>query len=125
MQHFLNIADFSADELWQFLYTAKELKEELGKGGNKPILQGKILGMLFQKPSLRTRVSFEVGMLQLGGEAIYISPNEVGLGTRESVPDVARVLSGYVDGIETIHVGNRYGKQTRDHFGNCSNAARS
>ncbi len=99
MQHFLNIADFSADELWQFLYTAKELKEELGKGGNKPILQGKILGMLFQKPSLRTRVSFEVGMLQLGGEAIYISPNEVGLGTRESVPDVARVLSGYVDGI--------------------------
>ncbi len=99
MQHFLNIADFSADELWQFLYKARELKDELSNSGNKPILKDKILGMLFQKPSLRTRVSFEVGMLQLGGEAIYISPNEVGLGTRESVPDVARVLSGYVDGI--------------------------
>ena len=68
-------------------------------GYNQPILKGKILGMLFQKPSLRTRVSFEVGMLHLGGEALYISPHEVGLGVRESVPDVARVLSGYVDGI--------------------------
>jgi ornithine carbamoyltransferase len=99
MHHFLTIADFSADELWQFLYKARELKDELKAGGNRPILRGKILGMLFQKPSLRTRVSFEVGMLQLGGEAIFIAPNEVGLGTRESVPDVARVLSGYTDGI--------------------------
>jgi len=100
MQHFLSIADFSAEELWKILYKAKELKDQLKSTGyNQPILKGKILGMLFQKPSLRTRVSFEVGMLQLGGEAIYISPNEVGLGTRESVPDVARVLSGYVDGI--------------------------
>lgn len=100
MRHFLNIADFSAEELWKFLYKAKELKDQLKSDGyNQPILKGKILGMLFQKPSLRTRVSFEVGMLQLGGEAIYISPHEVGLGTRESVPDVARVLSGYVDGI--------------------------
>jgi ornithine carbamoyltransferase len=55
--------------------------------------------MIFQKPSLRTRVSFEVGMLHLGGEALYLSPNEIGLGGRESVPDIARVLSGYVDGI--------------------------
>ena len=64
-------------------------------GGNKPILKGKILGMIFQKPSLRTRVSFEVGMLQLGGEALYLSPAEIGLGKRESVPDVARVMSGW------------------------------
>ncbi len=99
MQHFLSISDFSADELWQFLHKAKELKDELKAGGNQPILKGKILGMVFQKPSLRTRVSFEVGMLQLGGEAIYISPHDIGLGHRESVPDVARVLSGYVDGI--------------------------
>ena len=99
MQHFLNVSDFSADELWQFLNKAKKLKDELRAGGNQPILKGKILGMLFQKPSLRTRVSFEVGMLQLGGEALYLSPNEIGLGGRESVPDVARVLSGYVDGI--------------------------
>jgi len=100
MQHFLSTSDFSADQLWQFLHKAKALKDELiKKGRNEPILAGKILGMVFQKPSLRTRVSFEVGMLQLGGEALYISPHEVGLGQRESVPDVARVLSSYVDGI--------------------------
>ncbi len=100
MQHFLSIFDFSADQLWQFLHKAKALKDELTKTGrNEPILAGKILGMVFQKPSLRTRVSFEVGMIHLGGEALYISPHEIGLGQRESVPDVARVLSGYVDGI--------------------------
>ncbi len=99
MQHFLSIADFSADELWQFLRQAKDLKEEFKSGGNQPILRGKTLGMIFQKSSLRTRVSFEVGMLHLGGHALYISPNEIGLGKRESVADVARVLSGYVDGI--------------------------
>ncbi len=100
MQHFISIADFSAPELWQFLNRAKELKDEWQtKGSNQPILQGKVLGMVFQKPSLRTRVSFEVGMLHLGGHALYLSPNEIGLGGRESVPDVARVLSGYVHGI--------------------------
>lgn len=99
MQHFLAIADFSMDELWQFLHTAKALKEEFKRGGNQPVLKNKILGMVFQKPSLRTRVSFEVGMLHLGGQALYLSPSEIGLGGRESVPDVARVLSGYVDGI--------------------------
>ncbi len=99
MQHFLTTANFSAAELWAFLNKAKELKAELRAGGNAPILKGKILGMIFQKPSLRTRVSFEVGMLQLGGEAIYLSPAEIGLGKRESVPDIARVMSGYVDGV--------------------------
>jgi ornithine carbamoyltransferase len=85
--------------LWNFLHKAKTLKDEFKAGGNRPILKGKILGMVFQKPSLRTRVSFEVGMLHLGGEAIYITPQDIGLGQRESVPDVARVLSSYVDGI--------------------------
>ncbi|MDX1524056.1 MAG: ornithine carbamoyltransferase, partial [Anaerolineae bacterium] len=86
--------------LWQFLHKAKALKDEFKlTGRNEPILRDKILGMVFQKPSLRTRVSFEVGMLHLGGEALYLSPNEIGLGGRESVPDVARVLSGYVNGI--------------------------
>ncbi len=100
MQHFLSIDDFSAAELWRFLHKAKELKTELmTQGGNRPILQGKVLGMVFQKPSLRTRVSFEVGMLHLGGHALYLSPAEIGLGGRESVPDVARVLSGYVNAI--------------------------
>lgn len=99
MKHFLNLADFSTAELWTFLHKAKALKDEWRAGGNQPILKGKILAMIFQKPSLRTRVSFEAGMLHLGGHALYLSPNEIGLGKRESVPDVARVLSGYADGI--------------------------
>jgi ornithine carbamoyltransferase len=82
------------------LRLAKELKETRTRlGQNAPILAGKSLAMIFTKPSLRTRVSFEMGMEQLGGHALYLSPQEVGLGSRESAPDVARVLSGYVDGI--------------------------
>jgi ornithine carbamoyltransferase len=99
MKHLLSIADLSADEVWQVLNLARELKEEWQKGGNRPILKGKTLGMIFQKPSLRTRVSFEMGMIHLGGQALYLSPAEIKLGARESVPDVARVLSRYVDGI--------------------------
>jgi ornithine carbamoyltransferase len=94
----LSLADLSTDELWHILNVAQELKEEWQEeGGNQPILMGKTLGMIFQKPSLRTRVSFEVAMLQLGGEALYLSPNEIQLSKRESVEDVARVLSRYVD----------------------------
>ncbi|MGA9348980.1 MAG: ornithine carbamoyltransferase [Anaerolineae bacterium] len=99
MKHLLSIADLSADEVWQVLSLAKALKEEWRKGGNEPILKGKTLGMIFQKPSLRTRVSFEMAMIHLGGQALYLSPDEIKLGVRESVPDVARVLSRYVDGI--------------------------
>lgn len=99
MKHLLSIADLSADEVWQILHLTQELKEEWRTGGNKPILTGKTLGMIFQKPSLRTRVSFEMGMIHLGGQALYLSPDEIKLGVRESVPDVARVLSRYVDGI--------------------------
>ena len=99
MKHLLNIADLSADEVWQLLNLARKLKEEWQRDGNKPILKGKTLGMIFQKPSLRTRVSFEMGMIHLGGQALYLSPAEIKLGVRESVPDVARVLSRYVDGI--------------------------
>ncbi len=96
---FLSLADFSAQQLWGWLELARDLKAEWRVGGNKPVLQGKTLGLLFQKPSLRTRVSFEMGMRHLGGDALYLSPNEIGLGGRESVADVARVLSRYVDGI--------------------------
>jgi ornithine carbamoyltransferase len=95
----LSLGDLSPDEFTSIIAKAVELKAELRAGGNRPILAGKTLGMIFQKPSLRTRVSFEVGMLQLGGHALYLSPNEIQLGVRESVPDVARVLSRYVDGI--------------------------
>ncbi len=95
----LSLAGLSPQELHDLLQLAAELKAELKSGGNKPLLQGKVLGMIFQKPSLRTRVSFEVGMLQLGGHALYLSPNEIQLGVRESVADVAQVLGRYVDGI--------------------------
>lgn len=95
----ISLADFSAEELWRWLRLARALKDEWLAGGNKPLLKGKTLGMIFQKPSLRTRVSFEMGMRHLGGDALYLSPNEIGLGGRESVADVARVLSRYVDGI--------------------------
>lgn len=99
MRHFLSIADLDAWELKELLNLATELKAEWRAGGNRPLLAGKALGMIFQKPSLRTRVSFEVAMLHFGGWALYLSPDEVGLGTRESTPDVARVLGRYVDGI--------------------------
>lgn len=99
MQHFLAITDLSSRELENLLDSALALKKAWAKGGNRPILKGNVLGMVFQKPSLRTRVSFEMGMHHLGGDAMYLSPSEIGLGGRESVPDVSRVLSGYVDGI--------------------------
>lgn len=95
----LSLADYSGEALWRWLHMARDLKAEWLAGGNKPLLKGKTLGMIFQKPSLRTRVSFEMGMRHLGGDALYLSPNEIGLGGRESVADVARVLSRYVDGI--------------------------
>jgi ornithine carbamoyltransferase len=96
---FISLADFSSKQLWDWLNLARDLKVEWQGGGNRPVLQGKVLGMIFQKPSLRTRVSFEMGMKHLGGDALYLSPQEIGLGGRESVADVARVLSRYVDGI--------------------------
>ncbi len=97
MKHFLSLADLSPEELGGLLNLAVELKTEWKRGGNPPLLKGKTLGMLFQKPSLRTRVSFEMAMIHLGGQAMYLSPFEIQLGKRESVPDVARVLSRYVD----------------------------
>ena len=99
MKHFLSVADYSSEEIWRLLHLARDLKAEWQAGGNEPLLKGKVLGMIFQKPSLRTRVSFEVGMQHLGGTALYLSPNEIQLGKRESVADVARVLSRYVQGI--------------------------
>jgi ornithine carbamoyltransferase len=99
MNRFISLAALSADQIRGLLHSAIELKKERKAGGNRPLLEGKTLGMVFQKPSLRTRVSFELGMTDLGGQAIYIAPFEIELGKRESVPDVARVLSRYVDGI--------------------------
>lgn len=99
MKHFLDLASSSTEELHDLIELALKLKAEWRAGGNEPILRGKALAMVFQKPSLRTRVSFEMGMKHLGGSALTLGPQEIGLGVRESVPDVARVLSSYVQGI--------------------------
>jgi ornithine carbamoyltransferase len=99
MKDFLAIADYSPNEIQSLLNLAVHLKKEWKSSGNIPVLKGKVLAMIFQKPSLRTRVSFDMAMRQLGGDALYLSPAEIGLGQRESIADIARVLSGYVDAI--------------------------
>jgi len=99
MKDFLAIADYSPSELQELLDSAVALKKEWQEGGNPPLLKNKVLAMIFQKPSLRTRVSFDMAMRHLGGDALYLSPAEIGLGKRESIADVARVVSGYVDAI--------------------------
>ena len=99
MEHFLDIFDHSPEELQDILDLAVHLKKEYFSGGNTPLFKGKVLGMIFQKPSLRTRVSFDMAMRHMGGDALYLSPSEIGLGKRESIADVSRVLSGYVQAI--------------------------
>lgn len=99
MQHFIDLAEWSSADVRKLLELAIELKAEWRNGGNIPLLQGQTLALVFQKPSLRTRVSFEVGMRQLGGSSLTLSPDEIGLGKRESTADIARILSGYVQGI--------------------------
>jgi len=100
----LSISDLNAEELETLLSTALSLKRD----GYPRALEGQTLALLFEKPSLRTRVSFDVAMQQLGGHTIYLSQSEVGLGQREPVSDIARVLSRYVEGI----VARTYAQQT-------------
>jgi ornithine carbamoyltransferase len=97
MRDFLTIADLTSREMHYLVELSIQIKQQWKSGESTAYLQNKVLGMIFQKPSLRTRVSFEVGMLQLGGNALYLSPNEIQLGKRESVADVARVVSRYTD----------------------------
>ena len=92
---FLSVADLSAAETEKVIARALKMK----RGQASQLLSGKILALMFEKPSLRTRVSFEVAVYQLGGYCLYLSPDEVGLGKREPVSDVAQVLSRYVHGI--------------------------
>ncbi len=99
MRHFLDLADWRSSDIMGLLDRARELKQAMKDGQQRPLLAGKTLGMVFQKPSLRTRTSFDVGMFQLGGHAVMLGPDEIQLGQRESITDVAQVLSGYVDGI--------------------------
>lgn len=107
----LSVADLTAEEAEKIITRALDMKRK----PTPELLTGKILALLFEKPSLRTRVSFEVGIRQLGGSCLYLSPEEVGLGKREPVADVARVLSRYINGIiartfahETLQALARY-----------------
>jgi ornithine carbamoyltransferase len=96
-RHFVSVKDFNREELWQVLQTALQLKLGWLRGDRPQLMAGKTLAMIFQKPSLRTRVSFEAGMTRLGGHAIYLAPDDIRLGHRETVEDVALVLSRMAD----------------------------
>jgi ornithine carbamoyltransferase len=99
MHHFIDLLDWDAGQILKFLKEAVRLKKAQLKGKHKPRLQGSILGLIFEKPSLRTRVSFQAGMAQLGGQSVFFNGPEVGLGKRESLPDIARTMGEYVDAV--------------------------
>ena len=92
---FLHITDFTAEEIWETLELSRWLKEKLKKGEDYKPFAGKTLAMIFSKPSARTRVSFETGFYRLGGHALFLGPDDIGIGKRESVSDVANVLSRF------------------------------
>src|SRR5947207_15010266 len=98
IKHFLSITDFSSQELQTVLHIAKKIKTQLySKKENLPLLKQKSLAMIFEKPSLRTRLSFEIGMTQLGGHAVYLGPNDIGPGKRETISDIAKVTASMAD----------------------------
>ncbi len=97
VRSYVSVKDFTAEETLQVLRSAMHLKRERALAHPHPLLAGRTLAMVFQKPSLRTRVSFETGMTQLGGHAIYLGPDDIRLGARESVEDIAIVLSRMAD----------------------------
>lgn len=98
-KHFISIADLTRSEIEALLDLAIEIKKKQKNGEITHYLKGQTLAMIFQKPSARTRISFEVGMFQLGGHALYLASADIGVGTREAVKDIARVLARYNDGI--------------------------
>ena len=99
MRHFLDLLDWDGDEVRRLLKDAAKMKKAHRRGRNKPALQGRVLGLVFEKPSLRTRVSFKAAMAQLGGSSIFLAHSEIGMGQRESIADVARTLSQFVDAV--------------------------
>lgn len=99
MKHLLKMLDLSKEEIIEILNLADQLKYENKNGIEHHLLKGKTLGMIFQKASTRTRVSFETGMYQLGGNPLFLSSNDLQIGRGEPVQDTARVLSRYIDGI--------------------------
>jgi len=96
-EDFLTIADLERDDVDRLVKRGLELKRKHHEGKVEPLLKGKAMAMIFRKPSLRTRMSFEMGMVGLGGHAFYVADEEIKLGQREAICDVARVVSRYVD----------------------------
>ena len=99
MRHLVSVGDLTREQVLALFVLAADLKQRWKEGRRGAPLTGRSLALIFEKPSLRTRVTFEVGAVQLGARAVYLSGQEIGLGTRESVPDVARNLSRWVDAI--------------------------
>ena len=100
LKHFIQTQDYSKQELLKIIELARLLKAADKDGACPPLLRGASLGMIFEEPSTRTRISFEVAMTKLGGHALYLKPGEIHLGARESIADTARVVSRMVDVIE-------------------------
>lgn len=96
-KNFISIADYSRSEIEAIFDLTKELKDKVKNGEQHHVCKGKTMSMIFAKPSARTRISFETGMYQLGGYALYLSPNDIGIGKREAVKDIAQVISRYND----------------------------
>ena len=94
---FLHISDFTTEEIWEILELAKWIKNKFKTRDNYLPFSNKTMAMIFAKPSARTRVSFETGFSRLGGHALYLGPNDIGIGKRESVSDIAKVLSRFND----------------------------
>jgi ornithine carbamoyltransferase len=99
MRHFLDLLDLTPDEVGDLLDRTARIKADFERGKRDPVLLGRVLGLVFEKPSLRTRASFQAAMAQLGGASFFLTGNEAGLGSRETVPDFARVMSQYVDAV--------------------------
>jgi len=97
MKHFLHISDYSEKELWDILHLSKELKEKFHNREDYSPFQNQSLAMIFAKPSARTRISFEIGFEWMGGHALFLGPNDIGIGKREAIKDVSRLFSRYND----------------------------
>ena len=97
VKHFLHISDYSKEELWEILDLAKIVKSKFRKREDNKVFNNKSLAMIFAKPSARTRVSFETGFAWMGGHALFLGPNDIGIGKREAIKDISRVLSRYND----------------------------
>ena len=97
MKHFLHISDYTTEELWEIMELAKSVKKKFHNREDYPHFKNKSLAMIFAKPSARTRVSFETGFEWMGGHALFLGPNDIGIGKREAIKDISRVFSRYND----------------------------